>query len=607
MPFVVGLDLGTRYLKGVVLAGTRKSFRLVDFFMEETPSLESGSSQDLTPPSLEECLAKIFRERRLEGADVVAAIEAKDCVLRQFPIQFTRDDQIRKVIGFAAEEHFPAFGIDEVVLEYLKIGESNGKSQLLVAALRNDIMERRLATLARAGIDPVAMDLDCAALVNAFALTKAFDPGRSTLLADLGAASVRLVHLEGGKIRKMRSFRMAAAPARERTAVQRGALPSPAGAGEGTIEGRLWEIESALGGLESGTAPGAGEASAEGLDDVPVAILSDEDFARILEASERDAGKGGQSAASEAEVEASRRRYFERIAAEIHRMFAASRTKLDLLCLTGGLSAGDDALEFFSEEFGAEAVRLDLQGAVPSDLSPDQLELVSRQGAVALGLAVKEFGRDLSGLDFRKGRFRYERRFNRLRFPLLLVSVLACLFFAQTFFWSYYELQRTWEIERHLEAQLADTYQAFFGKPLAKGRDPLMAARNQKELWEKGGVGDVGRAIDAVEAIRNIGEILRDTKMVFEISSMNLTLELRAKPDPKTKKRVWGQGGECRIELVTKEAEANTRLEEAFKDPKSRIFNAKASLQGLRDGTYKVTLDLSVKPEYLASLEKSQE
>mgnify|MGYP005833916589 CR=1 FL=1 len=609
MPFVVGLDIGTRYFKGAVVAGTRKSFRLVDFFLEEIPSIdgqssapagaaaqspERASNEYAPPPSLEEVIAKALRDRHLEGADVVAAVDARDCVLRQFPIQFTRDDQIRKVIGFAAEEHFPAFSMDDVVLEYLKVGESNGKSQLLVAALRNEVLERRLAALAKAGIDPVAMDLDCAALVNAFALTKAYDPSRSVLLADLGASSVRLVHIEGGRIRKMRSFRAAAAPNAERAAARSGVgapgLPAPAGESPGGIEARLGEIEAALAGADAASESGGT------FDEMPVAILSDEDFARIWEGSGEGAG------------EDVRARYLERIAAEVHRMFASSRTKLDLICLSGGLSIGDDTLGFFAEEFGAEATRLDLAGAIPADLEPERLEQVSAHGAIAVGLAAKEFGKDLYGLDFRKGRFRYERRFSRLRFPLLLLSILAFLFFLQTAFWALYRYNQLSETERLLDLRLSQAYETFFGRPLAAGRDPLAAARSQKDLWQKGGVGDVGRSIDAVEAIRNVGEVLNSTGMTFEVSSMKFEFDLRTRQDTATKKMVWQPVADSSVELIAKKDDAHIAIEKAFNEsPISKVFSASTDAAPTKEGDTRVNVKLRVKPEYLAGLEKPKE
>ena len=138
-------------MTGAVIAGTASKFRLVDFFTEKIPTLGTethGPSGEYIPPlSLEEFIQKTLADRNLEFSEVVAAVESQDCVIRQFPVPFVRDEQIRKVISFEAENYFPIFSMDQVVLEYMKVGESGGKSHLIVAALRNEVIESRLGTL----------------------------------------------------------------------------------------------------------------------------------------------------------------------------------------------------------------------------------------------------------------------------------------------------------------------------------------------------------------------------------------------------------------------------------------------------------------------------
>src|SRR5262245_59021280 len=489
MAFIVGLDIGTRSLTGAVFAGTPKKFRLVDFFLEEIPALggqgagilpkeggkegeKGGTGEEYVPPlSIEELIQKVLSDRNLKGADVVAAVESKDCVFREFQVPFTKDEQIRKVILFEAENFFPTFNMEEVVLEYLKVGEVNGKSQLIAVTLRNDNIESRLGLMKRAGVEPLALDLDAAALFNAFALTPLFNAAKSTLLVDMGATSTKIVLVEGGQLKKIRAFRTAAAVLRpDRMIAQpvgvtsgaKGGGEEGAGAdsifGEYTIEARFQEIENALrrleplGGAETSSDPARGRVPlAEAFDpDTPIAILSDEEFAKVHgtmegedpEASEGEAqalrgdkAAGGFGGTRQGPENGSRngslnyRDYLERVGIEIQRTFATTKSQIELICLTGGMGAREEASRYFSEEFDVETIQLDFGDSFPSDVAPELMDDVSKYGAVAVGLGVKELGRDLAGLDFRKGRFRYEHRFSRLKYPILLLSGLCFLFF----------------------------------------------------------------------------------------------------------------------------------------------------------------------------------
>src|SRR5262245_35651106 len=227
MALVVGLDIGTRSLTGAVFAGTAKKIRLIDFFREEIRTLDSAkptvgpgaraeNGQDAAatdalnelagPLSIEELIQKVLTERNLKAADVVVALDAKDCIIREIPVAFTRDEQIAKVIPFEAENYLPTLNVEDIILEYLKVAEFAGKSQVVLFGMRQDIIESRLGMLKRVDVDPVALDLDATALFNAFSATPIYNPAKSTLLVDMGGTSTKIVLVEGGGLKKVRAF-----------------------------------------------------------------------------------------------------------------------------------------------------------------------------------------------------------------------------------------------------------------------------------------------------------------------------------------------------------------------------------------------------------------
>ena len=645
-------------MTGAVFAGTSKKFRLVDFFKEEIPTLGSqgldalhkdggkpdvkeGLADEYAPPlSIEELIQKVVTERSLKGADVVAAVESKDCVFREFQVPFTKDEQIRKVILYEAENFFPAFNMDDVVLEYLKVGEVNGKSQLIAVTLRNENIESRLQLMRRAGIEPLSLDLDAAALFNAFALTPLFNSTKSTLLVDMGATSTKIVLVEGSQLKKIRAFRTAAAVLRpDRMLAQPVAVTSGAegGAGEGeaagdtifggyTIEARFQEIENALRRLEplAGGDPAASRASVgEELDlDTPIAILSDEEFARVEGAmlgDGPDAAEGGRGGVRENANGDLRngdlrnggsrngglnyRDYLERVGIEIQRTFATSKSQIELICLTGGMGAREEACRYFSEEFDVETIQLDFGDSFPSDVGPELMGDVSQYGAVAVGLAVKELGRDLAGLEFRKGRFRYEHRFTRLKYPILLLSVLGFLFFLQTAFWSYHEHQYQSQRVAGFEAEMENAYEAFFATKLTEGRDPLEAAKDQKKKWQGKGVSGVQRAVDFTEAVRNFAEVLNSSGLKFTITSMRFNL--KARPNLSSGGKKGGLVAEkSEVQLLTQDGNAHLTLERKFQEPLSKYFDVKGSANPAPNNQgFKIVLELIIKPKVLADLE----
>ena len=142
MSLILGLDIGSTTITGAVFSGNQKKFRMVDFFIEEIPPVHAGSDSDgdeyVPTMSAAEVLAGVLKERNLKDIDVVTSVDAKDCIMREISVPFTRDEQIRKTVFFEAENYFTGFDLENTVLDHIKTGEDDGSSSLIVSALNNN-------------------------------------------------------------------------------------------------------------------------------------------------------------------------------------------------------------------------------------------------------------------------------------------------------------------------------------------------------------------------------------------------------------------------------------------------------------------------------------
>lgn len=682
MALVVGLDIGSRTVTGAVFNGKTGHFRLVDFFVEVIPTIESSVGREQaageggeieTPLSLEEVLAKTLRERELEAAEVVASVEMRDCVVREFQVPFTREEQITRTILFEAENHFPGLDLESATLEYLKVGERGGKSQLVVWALPNEKIEKRLAMFRSAGVDPVALDLDAAALFNAFALTPVFDPERTSLIVEMGATATKILLVEKGALKKARSLRLETfVPSPERL------IPEPVGAGasggaprvalevvgEGaaadlngfSFEARFREIEEALQRLD----PLAAAEDEEGADwlaaaTTPIAILSDEDYDLVreetaageepLDEAEPDGSPdpsrrpeeapAGGAPEPEAEDEEPERRsgaaegggprfpgqdlagptfdygdYLQRIALEIQRSLVGVHLEspIELICLTGGMSGREEARRFFTEQFDVETVHLDFGrgDSFQTTLEPEKQSAVGRLGAVAVGLAVKLLGGDRVGLDFRKGRFRYEHRFEKVKIPLLVAATLFFLVSLQLTFWTIQPWKKEKQRASGYEKRSLVAYETYFGEKPIPGLDPLTSARKMRDSWKGQGGGRTDRFLDVAEVLQDFSEVMKSTAMWFTINRMDFNFRVR----PRTGTAPSGAKGGARmvadaskIDLDTNDRSAVVKVQNAFRGPQSKVFDCTASLPSSRGDMVKVHLDLAVKEKKLQELQ----
>lgn len=372
----VGLELGNNAIKVAVLeGGGRGAFKLRGFEAHRIDA-KKGDAEDDIVSVVDEALKRLKAPR----GTVVASIRAQDCTIREISVPFTDDDKIRKTVKYQAENYFTSMSIDDLIIEYSKFAEVESKSKLMVAGLKKAHIERRLDFLHECGIDPLAIDLDVAALYNTYAHVGVFEGKGAVLLVDIEADTLRIGVVEDGKLRLARAVRM-----------QLGSMRLEKAGGKARPDAD-----------DSGVFDTAADESAR----LPVVILDEgEDEAFSLE----------DSGISETE----RQGIIHRVFMEIDRTVASVNLskEVEQICLSGASCSLEGIEGLFSEHFELPAVRVDLSehfGAAPDKKTKQEASL-SLQAGTALGLALKGLGVDHAGMDFRQEEFAFRGTFARVK------------------------------------------------------------------------------------------------------------------------------------------------------------------------------------------------
>lgn len=390
----VGLELGNNVLKVAVLEAVgRGAFKLRGFELHKIDA-KKGDAEDDIVSVVDEALKRLKAPR----TTVVASIRAQDCTIREISVPFIDDDKIRKTVKYQAENYFTSMSIDDLIIEYSKFAEVEQKSKLMVAGLKKAHIERRLEFLHECGIDPIAIDLDVAALYNTYAHVGVFEGKGAVLMVDIEADTLRIGVVEEGKLRLARAVRMQLGSMRLEKAGR--ARPGPD---------------------DSGVFDTAADESAR----LPVVILDEgEDEAFSLE----------DSGISEVEREG----IIHRVFMEIDRTVASVNLSKDVeqICLSGASCSLEGIEAQFSEHFELPAVRVDLAdhfGGGPDRKSKQEASL-SLQAGPALGLALKGLGVDHAGMDFRQEEFAFRGMFARVKRGVACALTLS---FALVFLYAY--------------------------------------------------------------------------------------------------------------------------------------------------------------------------
>ena len=469
----LGIDCSDGEVRGVLLEGSPKKYRLVGFESAPVAAGEGVLPEEALAEALESVVSKLHGGR--EAAAV--AVGSAHCSFRPLSLPFVGEEQIRKVVKFELEGHLHQWNIDDVIVDFYTVSESKGRSQLLVAAASKDHLRQLFGACEKAGFDPVVADLDAAALFNCAVATGAVHPEGSDVFLHVDERAALLVVVERGVLRVARSIRTATqrteeAPKANGNGGERNAAPANPG-GEEAVRVLL-------------------DASAE--DEVYVSLEED--------------SRGGKPFSREAS---------NLLIRETERTLTALRldSPLEALYVSGAWERMEGLAEGLATRLNQAVLVFDPLKGIEHTLAGEEAKSAASWCQVALGAGLKMMEVDYGGIDFRQEELRFRKRFDLIKKELAFF--ICCLAFALLMDNIYlFKRNRTDEI----------TYQSYFEVALSKaegltskkfkeklhaGLDPLkrisqlkvLVDEEYKNLKEKmGQASDLKQPQSALEAWR---------------------------------------------------------------------------------------------------------
>jgi type IV pilus assembly protein PilM len=401
MARAIGLDIGTRMVKVVDLAGTPKSPKVQRLIIRTIPEIqppEEGAEPVDPDAALAALLRDVFETLKLPKDDVCACLDSSSTVFREIMVPFKEDDQIRKVVTFEAENHLHSHAIEDVIVNWVKTGQTQDGSRLTIFASPKQHLAERITLIKAAGIEPASMDLDVTAIYTACDAGGVFVEHPNVVVFDIGAHSTSIMLVAAGRPIVMRSF-LAGAEQVERRVGQE----LHVGASEARRHARL--------------AAGPRE------DDlfVPVGTL-----APPVEETEKSLRQ------LQADVVADRRHAF---VSKIHREALRSLASLRaedapariLVCGGGSLLPGlTDAL---AEKFGLPVEPLDLTRRFDFKDAGEDPALAAALTPVALGCGLRMLGHNPLGIELLRDEFAPTNTFDVVKNALAVVVTLLFAIF----------------------------------------------------------------------------------------------------------------------------------------------------------------------------------
>ncbi len=195
----VGLDVGASSIKLVKLDRHKDGLAVSAMGIRELPP------EAIVADEVKDREAVIFNIQSLVDQidpkikDVVISISGFGVITDKFMIDKKSGSEAEQAILFEAEQRSP-FDVEDVTLDHhvIKVDEETRKAEILLVAARNEFLNSYVELIMDAGLQPVVVDIDAFATLNAYEHNYEIDPSRITVLVNLGYDVTNILYLTEG-------------------------------------------------------------------------------------------------------------------------------------------------------------------------------------------------------------------------------------------------------------------------------------------------------------------------------------------------------------------------------------------------------------------------
>jgi len=193
---IIGIDLGNETLKCVVLSVASDKPEIKD-----CKSVSLNLSLDSDEAAWRNAVVEVLKSWKSENFiqpedDVCVTVPNDQVLIRALKI---KTEDIKNQLEAEADKQIPV-SLSEVDWDSINIGEDNGQSHLVLAAVKKEIVKNILSIFTEAGIEPTSFDCGSIALGNLYLHSEGGEAKTPAAILSIGYSSSDLVVVDGKKI-----------------------------------------------------------------------------------------------------------------------------------------------------------------------------------------------------------------------------------------------------------------------------------------------------------------------------------------------------------------------------------------------------------------------
>jgi len=189
---LVGLDVGSKFVKAVQLTESSGRFKVTEFGIAEIPP----------QASVGDVVNELFSRKNFRTKRVVSAVSGRFVFVRYISMPVMSDEELVNAAKYELGKYIPV-EVDEVLHDSQKLEElppqegQEPEMRVLLVAAKRTFIDEHVTIVETAGLQPAVVDVDSFALGNAYELSGQVNPaavaqGKLVALVDIGASKTNI-------------------------------------------------------------------------------------------------------------------------------------------------------------------------------------------------------------------------------------------------------------------------------------------------------------------------------------------------------------------------------------------------------------------------------
>ncbi len=165
----VALDIGSSSIKLVEAAADKSGYRILNLGISPLPENAIQNNMVVDAGPLVEAIRRLVQERGIKSKQVISAVPGRAVIMKKVQMPKQEPAELEANIEFEAQNIIPE-SLQNVNLDYQVVHESEdgNKMDVLLVAVKKEIINSYTEAIEEAGLAPAVMDVDYFALENMY-------------------------------------------------------------------------------------------------------------------------------------------------------------------------------------------------------------------------------------------------------------------------------------------------------------------------------------------------------------------------------------------------------------------------------------------------------